>query len=278
LNRSEAALALGSMGGADVVAALARAGASDPFYGIRMDAAASLARMKSEEARPALLQMLVDKEPQVRAAAAGALGSLNKNPATIERLFQIARSDASLGVRQSALLAAARQKPEKGLDLAMPFLKDPSMKPAAVSAIEFTGDEAAVNTLLELSHDTDDRVRQIALRAFGTFGKGKQPVTDRLLEALDDQEKGDRQTAVFALQQRRDSTTTAALERLANSESLPNIARAARAAAEALRAPARTIGAAPVNTDELSSLRSRLSELEKENSELKARLDRLEKK
>jgi len=278
LNRSEAALALGSMGGADVVAALARAGANDPFYGIRIDAASSLARMKSEDARPALLQMLGDKEPQVRGAAAGALGSLNKNAATIERLFQIARSDASLGVRQSALLAAARQKPEKGLDLALPFLKEPSMKPAAVSAIEFTGDEAAVNTLLELSHDTDDRVRQIALRAFGTFGKGKQPVTDRLLEALDDQEKGDRQSAVFALQQRRDSSIISALERLANSESLPNIAKAARAAAEALRAPARTIGAAPANTDELSSLRSRLSELEKENSELKARLDRLEKK
>ena len=115
------------------------------------------------------------------------------------------------------------------------------------------------------------------MRAFGTLGRGKQTVSDRLLEALDDQEKGDRQAAVFALQQRRDRAAIPALERLANVEPLPNIARSARNAVESLRAPASPPAGAPSGSDEISSLRNRLSELEKENSELKTRLDRLEK-
>ncbi|HEY2014831.1 MAG TPA: HEAT repeat domain-containing protein, partial [Bryobacteraceae bacterium] len=274
INRSEAATALGSMGGADVVAALAHAGASDPFYGIRIDAASSLARIKSEEARPALIGMLADRDAQVRNAAAGALGALNKNAGTIDRLLEMARKDASPTVRQSALITAAHLKPDKGLELVKPFLQDASMKAAASMAMEEIGDEAAVPTFLELSQDRDDRVRQAALRAFGKLGKGKPAVTDRLLEALEDQEKGDRQSAVYALQQRRETQTIAALERAANAEPLPNIAQAARSAVESMRRPA----GAPANSDEMSSLRNRLAELEKENQELKARLDRLEKK
>jgi hypothetical protein len=220
--------------------------------------------------------MLGDKDPQVRSAAASGLGSLNKNPATIDRLFEMAHSDSSPAVRQSALSAAARSKPEKGLERVKPFLDEQPMRSTAVFAMEQIADEAAVPTLLELSHDTDDRVRLAALRAFGTLGKGKPPVSDRLLEALEDQEKGDRQEAVFALQQRRETAAIPALERLANAEPLPNIARAARAAVQSLRLPASRPAAAP--TDDLSLLSTRLSELEKENAELKARLDRLEKK
>jgi len=208
----------------------------------------------------------------VRSAAAGALGSLNKNAATIDRLFEMALTDTSPAVRQAALAAAARLKPEKGLERVKPFLDDQPMRPTAVSAMAQIADEAAVPALLELSHDPDDRVRQSALSAFGTLGKGKQPVSDRLLEALEDQEKGDRQAAVFALQQRRETSAIPALERLANTEPLPNIARAAQAVVQSLRLPA------PRPADELSALRNRLSELEKENAEMKARLDRLEKK
>ena len=122
VDRSEAASALGSMGSAEVVAALARAGASDPFFGIRVDAAASLGRIQTEDARAALLLMLADKDSRVRSEAAAALGSLNKNPATIDRLFEMARADASPAVRQSALAAAARLKPENALDRVRPFL------------------------------------------------------------------------------------------------------------------------------------------------------------
>jgi hypothetical protein len=44
--------------------------------------------------------------------------------------LEMARKDASLAVRQSALMAAARLKPDKGLDLVKPFLSEPVMRAA----------------------------------------------------------------------------------------------------------------------------------------------------
>jgi len=73
---------------------------------------------------------------------------------------------------------------------------------------------------------------------------------------------------------RRDRSAIPALQRLAETEGLPGIARFARSAVEAIQAPV------PPSRppDELGTLRDRLAELEKENAELKARLDRLEKR
>ncbi len=280
VNRSEAAFALGAVNSAEAIAALERAGTEDPFFGIRVDAAQSLGRIRSEETRPALLKMLADKDAQVRTAAAGSLSSLKKNDDAIARLFDLARNDSYTSVRQTALVGAARMKPDKGLDLVKPFLDIEATRPAAVLALRQLADEASVPTLLELSHDSNDRVRLSALGALGPMGKGKQPVMDRLLEALEDADNGDRQTAIYAAMAHRDMAAIPALQRLADSDPLPNIARAARSAVEALRAPApqsKPEGAAGAS-DELSPLRTRLSELEKENAELKARLDRLEKK
>jgi aminopeptidase N len=282
VNRSEAAVALGSLSGPEVIAAFERAGTSDAFYGIRMDVADSLGRIRTEEARPPLVKMLGDSNYQVRSAAASALGSLPKNPETISRLLEIARTDGSFGVRQSALRAAARLKPEKGFDLIKPFLDMDSpgeqMRSAAAGALDLIGDEAAVPVLLELTQSPNDRVRQTALRAFGSLGKGKQAVTDRLLQALHDPDKNDRGAAIFALQQRRETSAVQPLEQLAQSEALPNLARAARAAADSIRTPAASSRPPAAGTDELGPLRNRIAELEKENGELKARLDRLERK
>ena len=280
LNRSEAAMALGSLSGAEVIAALERAGTSDAFFGIRIDAATSLERIRTEETRPALLKILGDKDARVRSQAAAGLGALKKNDDTIARLLELARNDASGAVRQAALVGAARQKPDKGLELVKPFLEIPSMRLAAMVALRQLADEASVPTLLELSQDGDDRVRLGALQILGSLGKGKQPVTDRLLEALEDPDKGDRQTAIFAVMTRRETAAIPTLQRLADTDPLPNIARAARAAVDQLRMPAPAPGraGAPAASEDFSALRTRLSELEKENAELKARLDRLEKK
>jgi aminopeptidase N len=276
LNRAEAALALGAGG----TAALEHAGASDPFYGVRIDAAESLGRIHTEAVRPALLKMLADQSREVRAVAAGALGGLAKNAGTIDRLMQMARTDESPAVRRTALQAAARLKPDQGLDLFKPFLTmDPpnsQMRAAAVSALQSIGSDAVVPLILEASNDENDNVRQNALRALAAVGKGRQDVMDRLLQALDEEtERGDRQTAIFALMQRGDRSAIAPLERVADSDPMPNIANAARSAVNALRGARPD---APAAGEDLTALRNRLSQLEKENAELKARLDRLEKR
>jgi aminopeptidase N len=276
LNRLEAADALGAMGTAETTAALERAGAADASFGVRLQAAASLGRIRTDRSRAALLKILADQDLAVRRTAAQALGGFKKDPDTIARLLDAARTDASFSVRQAALLAAAQTKPEKGVELIKPFLDMDSpgqvMRAAAVGALSSLEDDSLAPLMLELSHDANDRVRQSALGALATVGKGKQEITDRLVAALEDQEKGDRQTAVFALMTRKDRTAIPALQQLAGSEALPGIARAAHNAIEAVDAPK-----APAKPpDELDTLRERLAELEKENKALKARLEKLE--
>jgi HEAT repeat protein len=151
-------------------------------------------------------------------------------------LLETARSDASFSVRQSALLAASRLKPKQPVELFRPFLDmdSPSqiMKLAATQAIANTAGDAEIPLLLTLSRDENDRVRQSALAAFITVGKGKTEVTDRLIEALQGQE---RQTAAMALGQRKDTAAIPELQRMADTEALPGVARAAQSAIEAIK-------------------------------------------
>ena len=278
LNRSEAATALGAAPGAGVAAALEQAARSDAFYGVRVDAVQSLGRLKSEESRAALTRLLADQNSEIRAAAAGALGSLSRNADTIQSLLQAARTDASFRVRQFALTAAARLKPDNAMETLKPFLEIDSpnngLRAVVASALEQIADDSLLPTVMELAKDSNDGIRQNALRALGTLGKGKPEVTDRLMAALHDATAGDRNAGIIGLQRRRETSAIPALEQMAASEGVPNVARAARVAVDALRTPA-TPPAEPSNADDL---RNRIAALEKENQDLKARLDKLEKK
>jgi aminopeptidase N len=234
--RAEAVQMLGGISTPAVVAALQRAGTRDPFFGIRADAARALARIATEDTRPPLVEMLADRDSQVRSAAASGLGALTKKDETVTKLLEIARNDASFAVRQSALVAASRLKPEKAVELFRPFLDVDSpgrvMRAAATQAIGNTAGDADIPLLLELSHDPSDRVRQVALAAFGTVGKGKPEVTQRLIEALAGQ---DRQIAVMMLGQRKDTTAIPQLQRMADTEAIPGLARSARSAIEGMK-------------------------------------------
>jgi aminopeptidase N len=282
LNREEAAYQMGAYGSSEAVAALEKAGTSDVFYGVRVEAAQALGRIHSEAAKASLLKMLGDPTAEVRGAAAGALGGVTKSSDLVDRMLKVARTDSSFAVRRNALLSVARLKPEHGLDLLKPFLTmdapHAEMRFAVAAALPGLSDEGAVATLLELSRDGDDRVRQTALRGFLSLGKGNHEVTDRLIEALDDgSASGDRQAALMTLRVRGDAAALPALDRIAASDALPNMARTAQSAAEAIRHPA--TGPRQQSTgDDLTALRARLTELEKENAELKARIERLEKK
>ncbi|MDR3698873.1 MAG: M1 family aminopeptidase [Candidatus Sulfopaludibacter sp.] len=278
LNRAEAAYQLRSVNSAASLAALEKAGTTDSFYGVRIEAAQSLGRLGSEAP---LLKMLADKHAEVRRSAASSLGSLKSNGALMSRLLEVARTDASFDVRQSALLSVGRLKPEHTVDLVKPFLAVDSpnaiMRYAATAALQSAGDEAAVPLLLDLSRDGNDRIRQSALRSFGVLGRNNHAVTDRLMEALDDDSPaGDKQPAMQSLAARRDTAALPVLDRIAGSDTQPNVARLAGMVAGQIRSPA---AVAPRQADDpLTALRTRLSEVEKENAELKARIERLEKK
>ena len=238
LNRSEAALALGSFSASEALAALLRSAASDQFFGTRLASIGSLTRTASEDIREPMLNLLTDKDLRIRKAAASALGGLPKDNDCVARLLDLARTDPSYSVRQSALSAVIRLKPDRLIELVTPFLDMDSpgqrMRPMAMSALAKLGDESIVPKLLELSHDSNDRVRRTALQTFAYLGKGRQNVVDRLVESLRDQDKVERLTAIEVLSQRTDAAAIEPLQHLVNTESLPGVVRAARAALESM--------------------------------------------
>ncbi len=253
-----------------------------PALPIPSTACASRRRKRSDASAPeaALLKMLADKNAEVRRGAASSLGGLKSNTELVSRLLEVAGTDASFDVRQSALQSVGRLKPEHAADLVKPFLAVDSpnaiMRYAAAAALQSAGDEAAVPLLLELSRDGNDRIRQTALRSFGTLGRNNHDVTGRLIEALDDDSPaGDKQSAMQSLAARRDTAALPLLDRIAASDTQPNVARIAAMVAAQIRRPP---NAAPRPPDDLTALRTRLADVEKENAELKARIERLEKK
>src|SRR5262249_47399824 len=119
-----------------------------------------------------LTALLEDKEPEIRAAAASALGKLG--PAakgSYPALLHVARNDPDANVRQTAQLAADRVgAPGRG-DVVMlsQQLKDPrpSYRAAVAQTILMAGPGAseARNALREALDDHDPRVRVFAAQA-----------------------------------------------------------------------------------------------------------------
>jgi aminopeptidase N len=237
LNREEAAWRLSAFSTDATVAGLSKAGTGDAFYGVRVEAAGSLGRIHTEATRTALMKMLADNNVEARAAAANALGAVPKSAELIDKLLEMARTDASFTVRRAALMGAMRLKPEHALDVLKPFLTMDSphaeMQAAGISAIQLLGDESAVATLLEFSQSHEDRIRQAAYSALAVMGKNNKAVTNRLLEALEYEQ--DRPAAILCMRLRGETAALPLLDRIAGSDALPSVVRSARSAAEAIR-------------------------------------------
>ncbi len=119
-----------------------------------------------------LLTLCLDTDPQVRRAAAEALGGLGPAAApALDRLLELTR-DADEDVRREAAEAL------RGLG------------PAAAPALD---------RLLELTRDADEDVRWLAARALGGLGAAAAPALDRLLELTRDEVRWVREAAAKAL-------------------------------------------------------------------------------
>jgi aminopeptidase N len=241
LNRSEAAIALGLFSTPEVTGALMRSALADKFFGTRLSSIGSLTRNATEDTREPMLKLLADGDVRIRKAAANALGGLRKDDYSVARLLDVARGDNSYSVRQAALAAVIRLKPDRLTELVTTFLDTDSpgqrMRTFAIASLARLGDESIVPKLLALSYDPNDRVRRTALQGFGNVGKDRPEVLDRLLESLGDQDKVDRLTAIEVLSRRKEAGAIEELQQLADTESLPGVAGAARAALEAIRTP-----------------------------------------
>ncbi|MFQ5816846.1 MAG: M1 family aminopeptidase [Terriglobia bacterium] len=281
VHRIEAAQALAQVARTpEVLAALERAATHDPFYAVRTEVARTLGKLKGEQAQRVLEAMTHDADARVRSAAAAALGQLDANPALLALLERLAREDASFTARSQAIRSLGRLKPPDSIERLRPYLQQDSphelVRRAAVTALGALGDDKTIPLLLKWSaRGKPDNVRLAAINALGRSGRGNAKVRTHLVKLLDDPYYRVRAVAVSALRQRRERAAVPALEALIRNEWHDRVARSARRAIEEIQKPAR---AAASGTTNLTKLRQRLAELEKENKELRERLKQLEKR
>jgi HEAT repeat protein len=153
----------------------------------------------------ALLSKLTNKDPNVRASAAEALGKLGKGAVPAVNALTRTLKDKNPSVRLSAVLALRKLGP-----IAAPAVSalagaftdpDPDVRQHAVFALGRLGTIAApaVNSLIKALRDTNPSVRRNAVWALGRIESVATSTIDALIEMLRDKEPQVRTAAAQAL-------------------------------------------------------------------------------
>jgi aminopeptidase N len=193
-----AASELGKTQGAEVheaVSVLSQVLSQDRFYGVRSAAAASLGRLRTNEARDALLTGLRQTDRRVRVAAAQGLGQVPRDVGVFAALAQALQNDPSYAVRA----AAASSIGTSGLPQVFDVLRDERdrrperhVASALEAALAATGDARAAQLLLtDAKPGMPIPLRLSALSALATL-RGRlesdqlQELTDLLSHTVQD--------------------------------------------------------------------------------------------
>jgi aminopeptidase N len=199
------------------IPALAAAATGDSFHGVRAAAARALGHFSEAEAREALLEVLNDADPLVRAAAARSLkGQIGEDTVfrAVSRMLDEDPSDRALAAAAEVLGSG---KGTRAFDVLEARLKKPASREASaaiVLALGDTGDPRALPLALRLSAHGEPEVRRVsALRLLGQIGEGKETAYARLVESLSDRNLRIQRAAVAGLGALNDRRALAELAR-----------------------------------------------------------------
>ena len=176
-----------------------------------MEGAVALGDMNALVAESSLLFALSDPTPQVRTAAAAALGQL--------------RSSASIKALASILLSVSNARPSQ----------PEAVREAAAAALGQIGESAANQSLSQaLRKDPSPTVRILAAESLGQLGdRSGIPV---LISFLREEASGLRKMAAAALRRIGDASALEALSYLSAKDSNEDVREAATKAVEEIRA------------------------------------------
>lgn len=279
-------------GNLEAVKALAEALKQDPFWGVRLEVAKNLGKIKLNQAFDALVEGLKDENPWVRRAVVEALGTI-KTAESYKVLKPIVeKGDPSYYVEAAAnkaigSIAAAKldEKPKESrvIKLLKTVLAERAgwnevVRNGAIAGLsELKTSEVALNIILHYTQaGVPQPLRLGAIRALGTISTGQNaPAVERILERLSEL-AGETffltQVAVVnALEQMETPKAIGILQSLA--DQTPD-GRVRRLAEEAVRKIEKKIG----SDKAIKQLRDELQELKKQNQELRSRLETLEAK
>ena len=293
ISRIYAATALAKKGGLEALKALAEALKNDRFWGVRVEVAKQIAKIKLNQAFDALIVGLADQNAFVRRAVIQALADIKTHESYKALKNLVQDGDSSYYVEASAAsaigsIAAAsgedeKPKEEKVIKLLKSVLQEKAgwnevVRSGAIAGLaELKTSEAALNVLIEYCKPgVPQALRLSAIRALGKISIGQTPANlENILDKLKELAKETfflTQVAVaVALGQMETPKAIAILQTLANQT--PD-GRVRRLAEEQIPKVQKNIG----SDSAVRKLREELDQIKKENQDLRSRLENLEAK
>jgi HEAT repeat protein len=143
----------------------------------------ALAGIGDARAQERMIELLADPDPNVRAAAADALGAAEAPEATTALLRVARQQDEHASVRHAALRALARSEARLSLRELAPVLAEPALRPALYAALGQAEDEESVECLLKGLTASSRAAREAAMEAVTRVLARLDP-SDGLLERI----------------------------------------------------------------------------------------------
>ncbi|MEC4895202.1 MAG: M1 family metallopeptidase [Oscillatoria sp. PMC 1051.18] len=288
ISRIYAAADLSKKGGLEAVKALAEALQNDAFWGVRVEIAKELGKIKLDQAAKALISGLADEDTKVRRAVISSLSKF-KTTESYEKIKQIAEAgDASYYTEAAAISCLGemvagnlKEKEAEVIEFFQQVLQTRTgwnevVRCGAISGLsKMKTCPEAVDIILEYTQPgVPQALRLAAIRGLGTVSTGQNSAKLELileqLEVIIAETFFLTQVAVVSgLEQMETEKAIAQLQALANQTS---DGRVRRRAEEAVKKVQQKIG----SDKALQKLREDLDQLKQENQELKSRLAKLE--
>ena len=267
---------------------LAKAFDREQFWGVKLEMATALGKLKGKVAAQALLNGLKSPDARIRRACVDSLGKLGPDAeitATLKEM--LGKGDPSYAVEGAVLAAYARRGQKDVVAIITPWLSKTSYQDnlarAALAALGATEDPAVLDSLLNWSKPEKPRTRRAAaLQGLSQLAKSKrltdpqrQQIVKTLVAALKSDDRFSRFVALWALPDlgAQASSALPILDKMAKEESRSGTLRMIKTATDRIRTQS-----APTTTEasELKRLRDEVKRLERSQEELRKRLERFE--
>ena len=281
IQKIKAAQALGKKATPKAVEALGKALLEDEFWGTQVQLAKVLGSLKSEAALDQLLKATSVKSTKARTAVASALGESYQNDTAFEALKNLLEDTESYFVVAAAATSIGKTQHDDAFDSLSKFLKNcPSswhdvIKIGCLHGLAATEKEEVIGIAKPyLKFGTSDWIRRHIpgiLAKLGKRYKKDHPEIRSILEnSIRDNSYRVQQYSIPATSIYEDAALIPALSKLAETAAESGIVRGARIAIRNL--------SKKKQPKEIDSLTKSIEELQKENRDLKDRLDKIEAK
>ncbi|HIK11763.1 MAG TPA: M1 family metallopeptidase [Oscillatoriaceae cyanobacterium M33_DOE_052] len=292
ISRIYAAEALAKKGGLEALKALATALKQDSFWGVRLEVAKNIGKVKLDQAFDAVVVGLEDRDARVRRATVEALAQIKTHTSYKALKPLVEKGDASYLVEAAAAKAIGaivagnlEEKPKESqvIKQLKSVLKERGgwnevVRSGAISGLaQLKTSAEALDIILEYTAPgVPQALRLAAIRALGAVSTGQTPthlevIFDRLSELSRETFFLTQVAVVAALEQMENLKAIDILQSLADQTPDGRVRRIAEEAITKVRKKA--------GTDEsINQLRKDLEKLKKENQELRSRLENLEAK